>query len=156
MLLEEGISERNGLLIEFITAIDVGIHLIDMVHTPKLISYDYTTKFSAYCKNFHLILLKGTSDEIHLDIRLKPIKNMDIDDLKPKFLEWMVLFDHAKIYTLGLRNTNLFVVGFNHHNKVLKTNPYPVFSFYDPITYYDLERAENTQKRFDKYDLVIS
>jgi hypothetical protein len=37
MLSNEEISERNGLLINFITALDMGIHVIDLPHKPKLL-----------------------------------------------------------------------------------------------------------------------
>ena len=80
---------------------------------------------------------------------------MDIDDLINKFNHWTTAFQHQKIYTLTLADTGLFLCGFNHHNKILKTNPYPVFSQYDPITYYELERAESTRDRFNQYNLII-
>ena len=156
MLSEEEISERNGLLIAFIAALDLGIHIIELPHKPKLLSADYTVQLSAYVKNFHLILTKGDSDEVHLDIRLKPLRNMDLEALKPQILEWLVLYQHTRIYTLGLADTNLFVVGFNHHNKILKKNPYPVFAEFDPIIYKELERAESTRDRFNTYDLIIN
>jgi hypothetical protein len=155
MLTPEEISERNGLLINFITALDLGIHIVELADKPRLLSADYTKNLSAYVKNFHLILLKGTSDEQYLDIRLKPVHNMDVDALKVQILEWMVMFDHKTIYTLVLKENGMFVTGFNHHNRVLKLNPYPVFARFNPITYYELERAENTKERFSEYNLII-
>jgi len=155
MLTDEDISERNGQLIEFITALDMGIHIIDLPHKPKLISRDYTTQYCAYVKNFHLILTKGQDDEVYLNIRLKPLRNMDVDELKSKILHWIVIYQHHRIYTLTLANTGLFIVGFNHHNKILKKNPYPVFAKYDPITYFSLEYAENTRDKFNEFELII-
>jgi hypothetical protein len=157
MLSNEEISERNGLLISLIKELDLGIRVVDLPHKPKFLSHDYSTSFHAYVKNFHLILCKGTaSDEVYLDIRLKPIENMGVEEIKPKILEWMVMFQHEEIHTIKLKGTGLYLVGFNHHNKALKKNPYPVFAYYDPIYYYSLERAEDTLQRFSKYDLVIN
>jgi hypothetical protein len=156
MLKDEEISERNGLLINFISSLDLGIHIIDLPHKPILLSFDYSVILSAYVKNFHLLLMKGDTQDIYLDIRLKPIRNMDLEFLKPKILEWFVLYQHNKIYTLKLKNTNLFIVGFNHHNKILKKNPYPVFAYFDPLIYRDLTKVEDVYDRFKKYyDLVI-
>lgn len=162
MLTNEEISERNGLLINFITALDMGIHVIDLPHKPKLLSSDYTRQFTAYVKNFHLILVKGTdgrgtnSNEVFLDIRLKPIENMDLEDIKAKMLEWLVIYEHTRIYTIKIAGTELFLSGFNHHNKIEKTNPYPVFARYNPLTYYEIDRVESILERFNNYDLIIN
>jgi len=156
MLSNEEISERNGLLIELITELDLGIHIIDLPHKPKLITADYTRQLSAYVKNFHLILTSGkNNDEVYLDIRLKPVRNMDVEGIKQQILAWLVIYEHEQIYTLQLEDTGLFVTGFNHHNKIMKKNPYPVFARYDPLTYYDVERAESTKERFNEYNLTV-
>ena len=156
MLTNEEISERNGLLIELITELDLGIHIIDLPHKPKFLTADYTRQLSAYVKNFHLILTSGKdSEEVYLDIRLKPVRNMEIETIKQAIVTWLVIYNHAQIYTLRLGFDGLFLTGFNHHNKILKKNPYPVFARYDPLTYYDIERAESTKQRFNEYNLLI-
>ena len=155
MLTNEEISERNKLLIDFVTELELGIHIIELPHKPKLLSADYTRKLSAWVNNFHLILTAGDTEEVFLDIRLKPLRNMDINELKPKILEWLVVFEHPKVYTLQHPDIDMFVVGFNHHNKILKKNPYPVFAKFDPLYYYDIERAESTRERFVEYNLII-
>lgn len=162
MLSNEEISERNGLLIDFINALDLGIHIVDLPHKPKFLSSDYKTQFSAQVKNFHLLLMSGSksggmfNDEVFLDIRLKPLKNMDLDTLKSSILEWKAIFTHTRVYTLQLAETDLFVCGFNHRNKIDKTNPYPVFARIEPLHYYKLEQVENTKERFNQYDLIIN
>lgn len=162
MLSNEEISERNGLLIDFIRELDLGIHIVDLPHKPKFLSEDYTTQLSAYVKNFHLMLMRGSksegmfNDEVFLDIRLKPLRNMDIKNLKADILEWLAMFNHTRVYTLKLAETDLFVCGFNHRNKIDKTNPYPVFARIEPLHYYKLEQVENTKERFNDYDLIIN
>lgn len=150
----EFVNERNGLLIDFITELNLGIHVVSLPQKPALLSADYTRRLFAYVKNFHLILTKG-NDEVYLDIRLKPLRNMNMEELKPQILEWLVAYEHERIYTLTHKESGLFLVGFNHHNKILKTNPYPVFAVYDPLTYYDEERAVSIQERFVTYNLII-
>ncbi len=155
MLSNEDISERNGLLINFITELDLGIHIVELPHKPKFLSADYTRELSAYVNNFHLILMKGSTEEVYLDIRLKPLKNMPIEELKQSIVEWLVVYEHKRVYTICLADSNMFLTGYNHHNKLEKTNPYPVFAEYNPIIYYDLQFAENTVERFNKYDLIV-
>ena len=154
----EEISDRNGMLISFISALDLGIHITQLPHKPKLLSPDSKYWLNAYVKNFHLILTPSQhTEEVYLDIRLKPIKNMDIEGLKQKVLEWMVMFEHKRIYMISIKDSPFFISGYNHHNKILKKNSYPVFAKYDPIIYKELERAEKILERFkDEYDLVIN
>lgn len=156
MLSKEEISERNGLLIDLIRELDLDLHIIGLPHSPKLTNIDYSIQYFGYCKNFHFLLMDGNSDIPYLDIRLKPIKNMDLEDLKPKILNWMGIFTHQEIHALKLANTKLYVSGFNHHNKILKTNPYPVFSEFDPILYYSFEKAAEISERFSSYQLIIT
>ncbi len=156
MLRADEISERNGLLVGFIKALDLGIHIIQLTDKPKLISPDYNYWFSGYIKNFNLILTDSEHNpKILWNIRLKPVQNMDMEDLKPKILQWMTKFQHKKIYTLSLKNSKLFVVGFNHHNRMDHANPFPVFAFFYPLIYMSREKALEVQKRFKEYDLII-
>lgn len=157
MLSDKEISERNGLLIALIAALDVGIHIVDLPHKPKLISNDYKFWLNGYVKNFHLILTPAeVTEEVYLDIRLKPVAKLDIEEIRQKVLEWLVMYEHKRIYTISLEDNSFFLVGFNHHNKILKVNPYPVFSCYDPIIYKSLEQAESTIERFKNYNLKIN
>src|ERR1035437_908516 len=112
MLSEEEISERNGYLIALVTEMNLGIHIIELPHKPKLISADYTKLLNAYVRNFHLILKPGAeSDEVYYEVKLKALDKMNLDEIRAKFTEWMVCFEHKRIYTISLRNTNLFLVG---------------------------------------------
>jgi hypothetical protein len=157
MLTEEEISERNGYLISLITELDLGFHVVDLPHKPKLLSNDYTKAMSFYVKNFNAYLKTSyKSDDVYYSFKLKRLELLNFEEIKQKFLEWMVLYTHQDIYTISLNDTDLFLTGFNHHNKILKKNPYPVFARYDPIAYYELERAESVLERFNQYDLKIN
>lgn len=160
MLSDKNISERNGYLISLITEVNerlnLGIHVTELPHKPKLLNEDYSRVLSAYVDNFHL-RLKGADDEVYYEIKLKPINEIkNFDDMIQKFAEWAVIFEHTRVYTIKLQNTPLYITGFNHHNKILKTNAYPVFAKYSPITYYGLERAEDIVNKFSEYALLIN
>lgn len=160
MLSNEEISERNGYLIALVAEVsertDSVIHVTELPHKPKLLNEDYTKQLNCYVNNFHLIL-KGGNDEVFYEIKLKSISEIkNLDEVIQKIIEWIAIFEHTRVYTVSLMNTDLFVTGFNHHNKILKTNAYPVFARYSPICYYDLQRAEDIVYKFDKYNLVIN
>jgi hypothetical protein len=154
---DEDISERNGYLISLIRELNLGIHVIDLPHKPKMISEDYKFWFNGYVNNFTLILKPAEfTQDIYFEVKLRSIEKMDVDAIKQKFVEWIEIFNHKRIYTLIDKESGMFVTGFNHHNKILKIDPYPVFSKYSPITYYELEKAELVQQKFNKYNLIIN
>lgn len=152
---DEDISERNGYLIALITKLDMGLHIIDLPHKPRILSADGKRLLRAYIKNFNLYL-KGSNEDIYFQVKLKHIDSLNIEEIKSYFIEWIAMFEHTEIFTLSLEDTGLFVCGFNHHNKILKKNPYPVFSRYDPLFYYELERAESILEKFTDYNLIIN
>lgn len=158
MMEEKDISERNGYLIALVNALDMGIHIVDLPHKPKLLNRDYKLWLSGYVKNFHLILNPAEfSDTPFADIRLRPIEKMgDIEALQDLFANWMVNHQHKRIYTVTDSETGLFLTGFNHHNKILKTNPYPVFARFDPMTYMQESKAQDVVDKFTQYKLKIN
>ena len=158
MLTEKEISERNGYLIALLNALDLGIHVVNFPHKPKLLSADYEWCLSGYVRNFHLILNpEEYTKKVVAEIKLKPIEKMgDLQEIKSMFLDWMVNNLHKRIYTIVNAEAKMFVTGFNHHNKILKKNPYPVFARYDPIIYFDRNEAENVVEAFNQYELKIN
>jgi hypothetical protein len=155
MMSEKDISERNGLLIGLITELNLGIHIVDLPHKPKFLSHDSKLVLKCYVHNFQLIL-NDSNDEVYYQFKLRTIDKMNIDEIREKFIEWMTIFEHTPIYTILLKNTGLFVSGFNHHNKILKKNPYPVFARYCPLIYYEKDRANNIIDKFKEYELIIN
>lgn len=159
MMNDQDISERNAYLIALIRELDLGIHVIHLPHKPKLLSADYKWWFHGYVKNFQLILkpLEFT-DEVFFETKLRPIEKMDVQAIRDKFLDWMVNCNHKRIYTISYvkNNAGLFVTGFNHHNKVSKTNPYPVFARFDPLIYFDKSQAQAVVDTFTEYQLQIN
>lgn len=156
MLSEEEISERNGYLIALVNELNLGFHVVQLPHKPRLLSADYKLALNMYVKNF-TVYLKPTyeTEEVYYSFKLKPLKNLDLEEIKEKIIHWLNMFEHKQVYAIKQKDSGLFLVGFNHHNKILKTNPYPVFANYDPITYFELERAEDILDRFKKYNLTL-
>ena len=146
---DKDISERNVKLINIIKSLDLGIHILNLPHKPKFITHDYKYQINVYVHNFDLMLMSSEEDVFHEE-KIKSIEAMDIDKLRDKFVYLMSMYEQKRIYVLS--HNRMFLTGFNHHNKIEKTNPYPVFANYDPLVYYDYDKAINTA---DKYDLKV-
>lgn len=150
MLDKEGISERNQKLIKFISGLKLGIHIIDLPHSPRFINSNYQYLLHGFVKNFKIILNnKEFGGEAILECRV----DANPEEYRDRFAEWMTLYEHKKIYTLMYGD--LFLAGFNHHDKINKINPFPVFAKFFPHFYYEKEKAEEIQARFKEYDLEI-
>lgn len=148
MLTEKEINLRNGFLLVFISQLNLGIHVLEIDYKAKLISPDYKWWFNAYIKNFHLILLNSdNSKDIYLDIRLKMIHEMNVEELKSKIIPWMINLSHKKVYTLQTKN-ELFLTGFNKEKK-------PIFSIKNPLIYNTIEKVTEIKNKFSEYDLII-
>jgi hypothetical protein len=155
MMTEKDISERNGFLISLISELQLGIHIVELPHKPKFLSHDSKLLLKCYVHNFNMIL-NDSDDNVFYQFKLKETSKLNIDEIRDKFIDWLTSVEHTKVYTITLKDTGLFVTGFNHHNKILKKNPYPVFARYSPIVYYDMDRAEGLLHKFSDYELIIN
>lgn len=149
MMSDYQISLRNLKLIKVVEALGLGLHVLNLPHRPMFISYDYKYKLNVYVQNYDLILLSVGDDIFHTE-KIKELHNMDIESLRSKFVEMMTMYEQKRIWVLT--QGDLFLTGFNHHNKIDKTRPYPVFAKYEPIIYNEYDKAFNTA---NKYNLKI-
>lgn len=150
---EQDISERNQKLINFISRLNLGIHILDLPEKPKFISPHYTHWYNGYVKNFDIILMDKEWDG---NIILKCRVDSDPEQYRERFVEWMSFYEHKKIYTLVSNDyPDLFICGFNHHDKINRTSPYPVFAKFFPHIYYDKEKAEDVARKFSEYNLIV-
>ena len=150
MLDKDGISERNQKLINFISGLQLGIHIIDLPDSPRFVNSNYQYLLHGFVKNFKIMLYNKEFDgDLILEVRV----DANPEEYRDKFVEWMTLYEHKRIYTLTYGD--LFVSGFNHHDKVNKLNPYPVFARFFPHFYYEREKAQELQERYKEYDLEI-
>jgi len=150
MLDKEGISERNQKLIAFISGLKLGIHIIDLPEKPRFVSANYQYLLHGFVKNFKIILYNKEYDG---DIVLECRVDANPEEYRQVFVEWMSMYEHKRIYTITYGD--LFLCGFNHHDKINKLNPYPVFARYFPHFYYEKDKAEDIQVRFKEYDLDL-
>lgn len=153
MMDEQDISERNQKLINFISGLKLGIHVIDLPEKPKFISADYKWWMNGYVKNFHIILTNKEWDAKEI---LKCRVDDNPTDFREKFAEWMIMYEHKRIYTLVSEDyPELFVCGYNHHDKINKQHPYPVFARFFPQIYYDHQKAQDVADKFLEYNLIV-
>lgn len=150
MTTDKEISERNKKLVSIIAELNLGIHILNFPHKPIFVTFDYKYIINAYVKNFDFIIMQN-DETIYFTQKIKSVQNIDIELLREKILYCMTMFEQKRIWTLS--HKGMFVTGFNHHNKIEKTNPYPVFSYYEPIIYRDYEMAVSTS---NKYELQIN
>lgn len=150
MLDNEGISERNQKLIKFISGLGLGIHIIDLPEKPRFVSANYQYLLHGFVKNFKIMLYNREFDgELVLECRV----DANPEELRDKFAEWMVMYEHKRIWTLCYGD--LFLTGYNHQDKINKLNPFPVFAKFFPHFYYEREKAEELQARYKEYELEI-
>lgn len=89
--------------------------------------------------------------------RFSPIKynKSEAEEMQEKFSEYnLEINEQEEFDTLSHHSSELFVVGYNHHD-IEKTQPYPVFAKYFPHFCYELEKAEELQERYKEYNLEI-
>lgn len=156
MLSRDEVAHRNKWLISLIKALDLGIHVVSRGDQPKFISPDYKRRLSGYVKNFNLLLMKGPfTDEVFLKIQLRPLADMNLDELKKGFIHWLKNYKHNTVYTIRLKENGLFLIGFDYHNKVNRTEPFPVFAKFNPMLFYTLTKAREESDKYEGYDLEI-
>ena len=154
MMNSKDIDERNRLLVALIKELDLGIHIVGFPEKMKFISADYKHWYSGYVKNFDVILKpQEFTEEESYRVRLRPIELLNIDSIRGEFENWIGYAKHKRIYTVRQGSSGMFVTGFNHHDKIGKTSPYPVFARFEPVIYNDALKAQEIVNRFSEYEL---
>jgi hypothetical protein len=143
MMSNEDISERNKKLIKIVSSLNLGIHIINLPHKPIFLTHDYKKKINCYVHNYYIKLLTPEDSIFYED---KISEEMDVEMLRSKFVELIDIYVQQRVYILS--HKGLFVTGFNHHNKIDKFSPYPVFAYYEPMIYTNIEAAQNTARKF--------
>ena len=147
---EKMISERNQKLINFISELNLGIHILGLPENPYFVSKDYKYLFHGYVKNFQIIL---NDKEFDANTILTCRVDANAEQLREKFIEWMEIYEPKRVYTLWYGD--LFLIGFNHHDKIQFLRPFPVFGRYFLTIYHKIEHAEDTVAGFPEYNLIV-
>jgi hypothetical protein len=150
--LQKMVDRRNRRLVSLISKLKLGIHILNFPEKPMFYSPDYRYEYSGYIKNFNLVLLTQPYEgEITFQLKLEEeIINDEaiIEQTRFIFSDWINNCEHKRCYTVKVKNTNLYVSGFNHHDRLNHKRPYPVFSEFNPHIYYEKERAFEIVHKF--------
>lgn len=151
--LEKLVARRNKRLITIFTSNGVNVRLVGNPEKPAVIM-DESTLLSCYVKNFDLHFTKEPfSDEIVKTVKLKH----EPDVTKFEIEEVIEMCKHRPVYKVGLRNSELYLVGYNYLNPEDSVGRYPVFAKHKPKIYFDKEYAEGVVQnlQIDGYDVDI-
>jgi len=147
------VDRRNKLLITLISRLKLGIHILNLPDKPMFYSADYSVEYSGYVKNFELILNTRPHDSGEESFKMK-LSNETIDSdekieqLRFIFQDWINNCTHSPVWTIKIKNMRLYLTGFNHHDKLNRRSPYPVFSEFYPHIYHDEEKKYEILNRF--------
>lgn len=157
----EFIDRRNKTLIALIRKLDLGIHILHLPDKPMFYSPDYSIEYSGFVLNRTVILNTKPHDNTGDDSFKFKLSDEMLDDeqkieqIRFMFQDWINNCTHREVYTVKVKNTRLYLTGFNHHDKLNKENPYPVFSQYYPRIFYDINKKNEIIERFsNKVELV--
>ncbi len=147
------VDRRNKLLVALISKLKLGIHILNLPEKPMFYSADYSIQYSGYVKNFELILNTSPHDSGEESFKMK-LSNENINDdekieqIRFIFQDWINNCTHLPVWTVKIKNMRLYLTGFNHHDKLNRKSPYPVFSEFYPQIYYNEEKKNEIINRF--------
>lgn len=157
----EFFDKRNKLLIALIKRLDLGIHILHLPEKPMFYSRDYSIEYSGFVLNKLIILnSKPHDNDKEESIRIKLSDELleseeKIEQIRFIFQDWINNCTHREVYTVKVKDMRLYLTGYNHHDKLNKENPYPVFSQFYPKIFYDIEKKQEIIERFSgKIELV--
>ncbi len=136
--LEELVLRRNKRLLSFFISNGFSIRIVGDEQKPAII-LDETSVLSCFVKNFDLFFTKAPfSDEVVRQFKLKH----DPEVTSLEIQEAIDLCQHRPVYKVKLKNTDLYLTGYNYLNSEDGVGRYPVFARHRPKVYFDLEYAE--------------
>jgi hypothetical protein len=152
--LEEMVTRRNKRLVSLFTKNDINVRLVGDPQKPAIIM-DESIVISCFVKNFNLNFTKEPfSDEIVNTVKLKH----EPDITKYELEQIIEICKHRPVYKLQLKNTNLFLVGYNYMNSEDSVGRYPVFAKHKPKVYFDKNYANDVAESLisDGYNILVS
>lgn len=136
--LEEMVTRRNKRLKSLFSRNGVNVRLVGDDQKPAVIM-DESVVLSCYVKNFDLHFTKEPfSDEIVRTVKLKhepEITRLEIQEV-------IELCKHRPVFRIQLKNSDLFLVGYNYLNSEDSVGRYPVFAKHKPKVYFDKTYAD--------------
>ena len=136
--LEEMVARRNKRLKGLFSRNGVNVRLVGDDQKPAVIM-DESVVLSCYVKNFDLHFTKEPfSDEIVTTVKLKHEPEITRVELQ----ETIEQCKHRPVFRVLLKETNLYLVGYNYLNSEDSVGRYPVFAKHKPKVYFDRTYAE--------------
>lgn len=149
--LSEVIKRRNARLAEFFKLIGLYVRIIGDENSPAMILNDRFV-LNAYVHNFELRFTDNpVQGNIIYTVKLSENPNFD----KNKVISCIEDYEKRPVFRIGLRDTNLYLSGYNFLNREEKLGRYPVFSAYAPKIYFTKDKADEVCKELhqDGYNL---
>lgn len=136
--LEEMVTRRNKRLKSLFSRNGINVRLVGDEQKPAVIM-DEAVVLSCYVKNFDLHFTQEPfSDEIVKTVKLKHEPEITRFELQ----EVIEVCKHRPVFRVMLKNTDLFLVGYNYLNSEDSVGRYPVFAKHKPKVYFDRIYAE--------------
>ncbi len=156
----EFIDKRNKTLIALIKKLDLGIHILHLPDKPMFYNIDYSIQYSGFVLGKQILLNTKPHDTEEASFKMKlseEILDSDekIEQLRFIFQDWINNCTHRPVWTIKVKNTRLYLSGFNHHDKLNKRNPYPIFSEYYPHIYFDEAKKQEIIERFSNNKIEL-
>jgi len=151
--LEEMVERRNKRLLRFFTELGYDVRIVGNAQKPAVILNEMVV-LSCYVKNFDLHFTKEPfSDEIVKSFKLKN----EIEATKHELQEAIELGTHRPVYKVKLKESDMFLVGYNYLNSEEAMGRYPVFARHKPKVYFDREYAEKLVESLkdEGYDVTM-
>jgi hypothetical protein len=151
--LEELVTRRNKRLLNFFISNGFNVRIVGDEQKPAVI-LDESKVLSCYVKNFDLFFTKEPfSDEVVRQFKLKhepEVNSLEIG-------EAIEMCQHRPVYKIKIKNTDLYLTGYNYLNSEDGVGRYPVFAKHRPKVYFDLEYATNLAQTLNEenYDLEV-
>lgn len=151
--LEEMVTRRNKRLKSLFSRNGVNVRLVGDAQKPAVIM-DESVVLSCYVKNFDLHFTKEPfSDEILKTVKLKHEPEITRFEIQ----EVIELCKHRPVFRILLKDTELYLVGYNYLNSEDSVGRYPVFAMHKPKVYFDKSYAEKVAENLaeEGYEIEI-
>lgn len=151
--LEEMVARRNKRLKNLFARNEVNVRLVGDEQKPAVIM-DESVVLSCYVKNFDLHFTQEPfSDTIVKTVKLKHEPEITRQELQ----DVIEACKHRPVYRIVMKNTELYLVGYNYLNSEDSVGRYPVFAKHKPKVYFDKTYAEKVALNLSEegYDIQI-
>ncbi|MBN1117937.1 MAG: hypothetical protein JXA77_12065 [Bacteroidales bacterium] len=149
--LEEMVTRRNKRLKSLFLRNGINVRLVGDDQKPAVIM-DESVVLSCYVKNFDLHFTKEPfSDDIVKTVKLKH----DPEITRFELQEVVESCKHRPVYRILLKDTDLYLVGYNYLNSEDSVGRYPVFAKFKPKVYFDRIYAEKVAESLTEEGYVI-